>query len=100
MKRKHDGKLLQQNQAINYLMCQVEELKRFPDLLENFSRRNNIHIFGVETNAERGQKRSTFVDKMLKEVLEIDAATPLIMERTHRMAPAAQSRPGARRNRR
>ena len=32
--------------------------------LENFLRRNNILIFGVETNAERGEKMSTFVDKM------------------------------------
>lgn len=31
-------------------------------------------IFVVETNVERGQKMSTFTDKMLSEVLEIEAA--------------------------
>lgn len=53
-------------------------------------------MFGLETNAEKGQTISTFVDKMLREVLEIDTATPLVMERAHRTAPAAQSRPGAK----
>lgn len=53
-------------------------------------------MFGLETNAENGQTISTFVDKLLREVLEIDVATPLVMERAHRTAPAAQSRPGVK----
>lgn len=45
-------------------------------------------IFVVKTNAERGQNMSTFMDKMLSEVLEIEAATPLVIEKAHRVTPA------------
>lgn len=47
----HVEKLIQ-DQAISYLMGQVEELQKKRDLLDNLSRRNKVHIFGVEINAE------------------------------------------------
>lgn len=90
----HDEKMISHDDAVGYLVKQVEMLQDKVDQLENHSRRSNIRIVGVPEHAEKGLKMHDFVRTVLRDALEIGPETPLTVERAHRTGPVAPVREG------
>ncbi|KAL1277194.1 hypothetical protein QQF64_023867 [Cirrhinus molitorella] len=72
----------------------IELLKRQTQLKskitdqEGRSRRDNIRIYGVPENSENGSSTIEFIEKLLKDGLDLDPSTELHIQRAHRaLAP-------------
>lgn len=71
----------------NVLKTQAENAHKLVDQ-EARARRENIRIFGVPEDEERGTPVAVFVEKLLREKLNIPASLELSIERAHRtLAP-------------
>lgn len=90
----HDEKLISHDDAVGYLVKQVETLQNKVDQLENHSRRSNIRIVGVPEHAEKGLKMHDFVGTVLRDALEIGSETLVTVERAHRTGAVAPVREG------
>lgn len=74
---------------VGYLFWCKRQLEERCEDLENYTRRNNLQIYGVAENSESGDMVQ-WTETFLRELLDIPAVAPLQLERVHR---SLQQRP-------
>lgn len=89
----HEDKLQDTDEILAEMVITQEKLQEKLTAMEAYSRRETIRLYGVPEGAESGSQSMThFVEKLLRENLDITPSTALQIQRAHRaLAPPAAS---------
>lgn len=74
---------------LGYLLRREKQLEERCEELENYTRRNNLRVYGVGEGSESGDMVQ-WTETFLRDLLDIPASSPLQLERAHR---SLQQRP-------
>ena len=81
----HEDKLQNTDEILSELISTQEKLQLKLTSLEAYSRRETLRLYGVPEGAESGsQSMIHFVEKLLRENLNIPSSTELQIQRAHR----------------
>lgn len=86
------------SRLLGYLLRRERQLEERCEALENYTRRNNLRIYGVPEGKETGDVVK-WAETFLTELLDLPRETPLMIERAHRSLQQTRTQPGARSNR-
>uniref|UniRef100_A0A671ULT5 L1 transposable element RRM domain-containing protein n=1 Tax=Sparus aurata TaxID=8175 RepID=A0A671ULT5_SPAAU len=85
----HEDKLQNTEDILSEMITTQEKLQLKLTALEAYSRRETLRLYGVPEGAESGSQSMThFVEKLLRENLNIPSSTALQIQRAHR-APSS-----------